>query len=37
MLRAVMEQQTFDQVDLKTIRGLFKDLAVKLDELRGHL
>lgn len=32
-----MDQQTFDQVDLKAIRALFKQLTVKLDELRGHL
>ena len=32
-----MDKQTFDQVDLKAIRGLFKELEHTLDELRGHL
>ncbi len=32
-----MDNESFDQVDVKAIRNLFKDLALKLDELRGHL
>lgn len=28
---------TFDQIDLKAIRTLFKELEYKLEELRGHL
>lgn len=32
-----MDRETFDQLDLKAIRALFKELEDKLDELRGHL
>jgi hypothetical protein len=27
----------FSQFDIKAVRGLFKELEVQLDELRGHL
>jgi hypothetical protein len=32
-----METSEFNQIDLKSIRGMFKELEHKLEELRGHL
>lgn len=32
-----MTQVEFNQLDLKSIRGLMKELEQKLDELRRHL
>lgn len=32
-----MENMKFSQVDIKAIRGLFKELEHQLDELRGRL
>lgn len=34
---SVSGAQSFDQVDVKAIRNLFKELEYKLEELRGHL
>lgn len=32
-----VQPSEFSQIDVKAIRGLFKELEVQLDELRGHL
>lgn len=32
-----MDNLSFDQIDLKATRALFKTIENKLDELRGHL
>jgi hypothetical protein len=32
-----MQTMEFNQIDTKAIRGMFKELEHKLEELRGHL
>lgn len=32
-----MDTHEFSQIDVKGIRGMFKELEHKLEELRGHL